>query len=281
MTMNISDIMHHRQAPGLLLRFPRLLFLYFWLNRLSVLRMKYAYRTIRRLLHGRPAPGIIVDAGCGMGDYLFTVPEFGAAHRMVGIDVSPSNIELCNVLARSTGRKNMEFECGDLASAALPANTDLILCIGVLMYIREDIQVLQNFHRSLAPDGRLVLYAAVNYRRNLKLFRRLAGLPGFDYDDVIGRPHTYTDAQLEERLMENGFTILEREPSFGRFAATMFEISMIFEWTFKTWNVAAWLFLVPMYLLFYPLYLLSMTVDVSGTRTTGNGVMIVAAKRTV
>lgn len=281
MTMNISDIMHHRHAPPLLLRFPRLLFLYFWLNHRSVLRMKYAYRTIRRLLRGRPAPRIVVDAGCGMGDYLFTVPEFASAQQLIGIDVSPSNIELCTALARSTGRKNMAFECSDLASAALPAETDLILCIGVLMYIREDEKVLQNFHRSLSADGRLVLYVAVNYRRNLKLFRRLSGLPGFDYDDVIGRPQTYSDAQLEERLKANGFTIIEREPSFGRFAATMFELSMIFEWTFKSWHFAAWIFLVPLYLLFYPLYLVSMTADVMGSRGTGNGVMIVAAKSTV
>lgn len=277
----VSQYLSHQQAPSLLLRFPRLLFLYFRLNRLSVLRMKYAHRAIRRILQEHPAPKTVVDAGCGMGDYLFTVPEFDRTERTIGIDVSASNIELCQALAASTGRRNMEFVCSDLAEAELPQNTDLILCIGVLMYIADDEKVLKNFHRSLAPDGRLAFYAAVNYRRTLPLFKRLSAIPGFDYDQVIGRPQTYTDAQLEERLTTAGFTILERRPSFGRLAATMFEISAIFEWFFKSWHPLAWTILVPFYLIFYPLYLISMSADVRGSRSTGNGVMIIASKRSI
>ncbi|NUN68512.1 MAG: class I SAM-dependent methyltransferase [Bacteroidetes bacterium] len=277
--MTISDILHHQQAPPLLLRFPRLLFLYFRLNRISVLRMKYAYRAVRRILKDRPAPRTVIDAGCGMGDYLFMVPEFASSGSLIGIDVSQSNIELCNALAKETGRQNMSFVCSDLVSAELPADVDLILCIGVLMYIGDDRAVLKNFHRSLAPGGRLALYTAVNYRRTLPLYKRLARIPGFDYDQVIGRPQTYSDAQLEERLAEAGFTIIERRPSFGSFAAVMFEISAIFEWFFKSLHPILWLLLIPFYIIFYPLYLISMTADVLGKRSTGNGVMIIAEKR--
>jgi SAM-dependent methyltransferase len=220
----------------------------------------------------------VIDAGCGMGDYLFTVPAFQNADRLIGIDVSPSNIAVCNRLAQSLKKKNMEFVCSDLVSAELPKNSDLILCIGVLMYIADDRAVLKKFHASLSSNGTLLLYGAVNYRRNLQLFSHLAKKPGFDYDKIIGRPQTYTDESLEQRLSECGFTIQEQRHSFGTLAATMFEISAIFEWFFKSWHPAAAFFLIPFYMIFYPFYLVSMAIDVNGTRKTGNGVMIISKK---
>jgi SAM-dependent methyltransferase len=274
----VSQYLSHQHAPAFLLRFPRILYLYFWLNHLSVLRMKYAHRAIRRVLQTEKHPRVVIDAGCGMGDYLFTVPEFKKAERLTGIDVSPSNIEVCRALASTSQRKNMEFICSDLGTAEMPENIDLLLCIGVLMYIKDDISVLKKFHTSLAPDGTLLLYVAVNYRRNLSIFKRLSQHRGFDYDEIIGRPHTYTDAVLEQRLTDAGFTIIEKHHSFGTVAATMFEISALFEWFFKSWHPAALLFLIPLYLFFYPFYLLSMTVDVHGSRVTGNGVMITLKK---
>lgn len=275
---NISHYLSHQDAPALFLRFPRLLFVYFWFNHLSVLRMKYAQRAIRKAISESGTPRTVVDAGCGMGDFLFTTPEFRNAECLTGIDVSPTNIELCRRLAGVMNSRKMEFICSDLASATIPAQTDMILCIGVLMYIAEDRAVLRKFHESLSPDGRLILYAAVNYRRNLHIYRQLSKKPGFDYDGIIGRPQTYTDESLEQRLKECGFTILEQRHSFGKTAATLFEISSIFEWLFKTLHPVISLFLIPLYLIFYPFYLLSMTADVHGSRQTGNGVMIIAKK---
>lgn len=274
----VSQYLSHQHAPAFLLRFPRILFLYYKLNHLSVLRMKYAHRAISNVLHRHGTIRTVVDAGCGMGDYLFTVPEFRSAERLVGIDVSPSNIEVCNALASATGRKNMEFVCSDLGTATLPGSVDLLLCIGVLMYIKNDRAVLEKFHDALTPNGTLLLYVAVNYRRNLNLFRRLAKNPGFDYDEIIGRPQTYTDATLQQRLSDAGFTVIEQRHSFGAAAATMFEISAIFEWIFKSRHPVIALLITPLYLMFYPFYLLSMLIDYHASRPTGNGVMITARK---
>lgn len=274
----IARYLSHQDVPGIMRRYPRLLYPYFWLNRISVLRMKYAERAIRLYLAGHPRPRIVVDAGCGLGDHLFTVPEFRSAERLVGVDISPSNIEVCRALAGAETRTNTEFLCSDLATAALPADTDLVLFIDALMYIRDDRSVLQNIHSCLNDNGRLLLYVAVNYRRRLSLYKRMAADPAFDYDSVLGRPQTYSDESLELLLKECGFTVVERHPSFGRVAATMFEISSIFEWQFKSRNPISWLFLLPLYCIFYPFYLLAMAVDLRTSRSTGNGVMITARK---
>ena len=276
MATTISQYFNHQNTPAIFLRFPRLLHLYFWLNHFSVLRMKYARRAIRHLFMSVEPPQRIVDAGCGMGDFLFSTPEFDQAKQLTGIDASTSNIDLCRKLMQLTQRENMKFICGDLATADFPPGQDLILCIGVLMYIADDIALLKKFNRSLAPNGRLLLYAAVNYRRSLSLYRRLAKNQEFDYDQIIGRPHTYTDQSLEQRLLDCGFSIEKKWHSFGTAAAVMFEISSIFEWVFKMWNPVFSVFFLPLYLIFYPVYLITMMFDFYGTRTTGNGVMIIA-----
>ena len=279
MPNKIFQYLNHQHTPELLHRFPRLWFFYFWLNHLSVLRMKYARRSIRQVLRSAEPPKRIVDAGCGMGDFLFTISEFKNAERITGIDYSQSNIDVCNRLAAMLRRKNMDFVCSDLGTAEIPPGQDLILCIAVLMLIKDDMLVLKRFRDALAPNGKLLLYAAVNYRRKLSIYKYFAKKSGFDYDEIIGRPQTYTDESLEKKLNECGFVIEEKIHSFGIVAATMFELSSIFEWLFKSWHPAVAVIVVPFYLIFLPLYILSMLFDYHGTRTTGNGVMIIAKKQ--
>ncbi|MFZ4621140.1 MAG: class I SAM-dependent methyltransferase [Bacteroidota bacterium] len=278
MSSTISQYLSHQDAPGILHRFPRLLYPYFFLNYLSVLRMKYARRAINRALVSIPSPQRIVEAGCGMGDFLFTVPKLRFAPQSLGIDVSPSNISVCQRLAQTIDAKEMTFICSDLTAADIPAGQDLILCIGVLMYIKDDEVVLRKFHDALSAHGKLLIYVAVNYRRTLSLYKRLAKNPGFDYDEIIGRPQTYTDESLEQLLNTCGFRIEQKEHSFGTFAATMFEISAIFEWVVKTQNPLISLLILPLYCLFYPVYFVSMLLDYFTARPTGNGVMITAVK---
>ena len=95
MTRTISRYLSHQHAPAILFRFPLLLYFYFWLNRISVLRMKYAHRAIGRVVKTMDRPLRVTDAGCGMGDFIFSVPEISSSEKTVGIDFSPSNIGLC------------------------------------------------------------------------------------------------------------------------------------------------------------------------------------------
>lgn len=281
MSTTVSKYLSHQQAPSLLLRFPRLLFPYFFLNGISVLRMRYARRALRNALRRIPSPRRVTDAGCGWGDFLFTTNAFAGSEQLLGIDVSASNITLCQRLAEELHWPAMRFVCSDLASAEIPAQQDLILCIGVLMYITEDEQVMRKFHAALADEGELLLYVAVNYRRRTSLYRTLVKRPGFDYDEIIGRPQTYTDETLRALIERTGFEVIEQRHSFGTVAATMFEFSAIFEWLYKSGNIFTSILITPIYLLFVPLYHLTMAVDHLGTRTTGNGVMITARKRRI
>ena len=127
-------------------------------------------------------------------------------------------------------------------------------------------------------NERLILYVPVNYRRHLSVYKSVSKKSGFDYDEIIGRPHTYTDDSIKQRIRESGLVIEQQQHSFGTLAAMMFEISAIFEWYFKTKNYLLSIPLGILYLVFFPINLLAMISDYSGKRTTGNGCIIVAKK---
>ncbi|MFA6468565.1 MAG: class I SAM-dependent methyltransferase [Bacteroidota bacterium] len=279
MPRKISRYLHHKHAPSILLRFPRLLFAYFWLNHSSVLRIQYSRRAIHRLLKKIPPPKQILDAGCGVGDFLFTIPEFRIAEKTTGIDTSLSNIELCNRLAETLRLTNIQFVCKDIAEADFPASQDLILCIGVLMYIQHDDALMKKFHNALSPEGRLIVYVPVNYRRRLSLYKLLSQRPNFDYDHIVGRMHTYTDESIEQLLTDAGFQIEERRYSYGPTVATTFEIIAILEWMIKTWHPGFAILILPFFVTFYPFYYITMQADYFSSRSTGNGVVITARKR--
>jgi ubiquinone/menaquinone biosynthesis C-methylase UbiE len=278
MAEQFSKYLTHQRAPKILLRFPNLLHFYYWINRLTVLRTWYVRRTLRNILASTPAPRNILDAGCGMGDFIFSIPEIHHHDTVTGIDISYSNFQLCERFAETMTKHNCTFVHGSLSESPIPKNQDIILCIAVLMYIKDDVSVLRKFKEALAETGRLILYVPVNYRRHLRLYRTLSTKPGFDYDETIGRPHTYTDELIRERLMEAGLHIEHQYHSFGKISAIMFEISSIFEWFFKKQNPLLFIPLSLIYLVFFPFNLLAMALDYFGERTTGNGCIIVAKK---
>jgi SAM-dependent methyltransferase len=281
MPTTISQYLHHQHAPEFLRRFPFLLYPYYSLNRLSVQRVRYARRAVNRIIRSGSQLNAVTDAGCGLGDFLFTIPAVRNAEHVTGIDISSSNIELCRSLAGSIGATKMNFICSDLSEEELPGGQDLIICVGVIMYIKDDEALIRKFFETLSVGGRVVIYAAVNYRRNLPLYKRLSQTAGFDYDEVFGRAQTYTDGSLEQLLKKCGFTVERAEYSFGKTAATLYEVSSLFEWFVKTKNPLLSLIVLPFYVIFYPFYLLSLFVDYHTSRSTGNGVAITAVKNKV
>ena len=96
----------------------------------------------------------VLDAGCGPGAYAEWLLNQGA--EVVAVDVSSKMVELAKV--RTGG--HAQVHQADLSSslAFLEAESfDLVLSPLVLEYIRDWRRTLGEFHRLLAPDGRLVV----------------------------------------------------------------------------------------------------------------------------
>lgn len=96
----------------------------------------------------------VLDAGCGPGAYTARLLEQGA--RVVAVDVSPAMVAYAR--ARTAGRA--EIHVADLAAPLdflSDASFDVVLSPLTLEYVRDWRRTLAEFHRVLAPSGRVVV----------------------------------------------------------------------------------------------------------------------------
>lgn len=81
----------------------------------------------------------ILDGGCGMGDFTFTLAEQWPESDITGVDVSYEMIKLCERTRKEKRLKNVNFQCADLF--ILPFRNcefDLTVCLGVLPHILQE-----------------------------------------------------------------------------------------------------------------------------------------------
>ena len=78
----------------------------------------------------------ILDGGCGMGDFTFTLAEQWPESDITGVDVSYEMIRLCERTRKEKRLTNVNFQCADLF--VLPfrdCEFDITVCLGVLPHI--------------------------------------------------------------------------------------------------------------------------------------------------
>jgi SAM-dependent methyltransferase len=96
----------------------------------------------------------VLDAGCGPGAYTARLLDQGAS--VVALDVSPAMVDYARV--RAAGRA--EVHVADLAAPLdflTDHSFDVVLSPLTLEYVRDWRATLAEFHRVLAPGGRVVV----------------------------------------------------------------------------------------------------------------------------
>jgi SAM-dependent methyltransferase len=119
----------------------------------------------RRYLAGREAElalrflqpadgGLILDAGCGYGRLAYRILTNIPEARLVAIDISDSMIRATRSCI------GIRFRGGRAALESLPFRDgafDAVICVGVVMHVRDEAAALRELCRVLRPGGRLVL----------------------------------------------------------------------------------------------------------------------------
>jgi SAM-dependent methyltransferase len=102
---------------------------------------------------------LIADFGCGTGSRIAAIaPIDKHAYRYVGID---SSFEALNCAANNL--PNGLFIRANVGSPCLrPAVADVVLCLGVLMYVQDYLNVLDHLLRALKPGGLLLIHEQVS-----------------------------------------------------------------------------------------------------------------------
>jgi 2-polyprenyl-3-methyl-5-hydroxy-6-metoxy-1,4-benzoquinol methylase len=125
---------------------------YLWRNPFKIIEYEELLSTITI------APSdVILDIGCGGGPQDLLIARIAA--RVVGIDVSPSEIERAQALSAiyAAGRQ-LEYRCTPLETAGFaPGEFDKVLSFCVLEHVVNRDEVIDIVSQVLKPGGQLVI----------------------------------------------------------------------------------------------------------------------------
>ena len=107
---------------------------------------------------GRIEPGaVVLDLGCGAGtDLLIAAQMTRPEGRAIGVDMTPSMLEVARASAREMGLGNVELH--EALIEALPledASVDVVISNGVIDLVPDKDAVFDEIDRVLRPGGRL------------------------------------------------------------------------------------------------------------------------------
>ena len=101
--------------------------------------------------------GVILDAGCGTGQYLSLAREYsGRWSKVVGVELSRPSVEWVNRNVQGAQAHQADLDrLYDLDAVVAPGSVDFAICSEVLEHTEEPWAVLQNLGRALKKGGRL------------------------------------------------------------------------------------------------------------------------------
>lgn len=146
----------------------------------------------------------LLDAGCGTAPMIsLLIERFPDAH-FTGIDLTPKMIEV----AKAKNLPNTTFVCGDCEQLPFDSESfDVIICSQSFHHYPNPLAFLENVHRCLRKNGRLILRDMTTGNRLLHWFANKIELPILNrlgYGDV----HCYNQKELQE-LCDKAHLLLE------------------------------------------------------------------------
>ncbi len=109
----------------------------------------------RAILEVLPARAILVDLGCGTGDFLWAAAK--KARKVIGVDSSAKMLDLAR--RRFQGDKgNTELRLGELEHLPLgDGEADCAVISMVLHHVSDPVTAVREIRRILGPGGRLII----------------------------------------------------------------------------------------------------------------------------
>jgi trans-aconitate methyltransferase len=205
---------------------------------------------------------LILDAGCGKGDYVFIFANKYPHATIEGIEIDQVNYEICNQQNGLLKIPNATFKHHDLCESFGNEKYDFICSVDVLEHIEEDGTALKNMFSALRSDGLLLIHVPLIAEPFFKRIRKMERQPDHVRDG-------YEEVDLLKKIRNNGFIIKEKKYTFALYrGALAWEVWKMF----SKMNILIQILLHP-FLVFW-----SWTDGVVANKS-GSGILVLAQKR--
>jgi SAM-dependent methyltransferase len=177
-------------------------------DRSAASRMEEAYRRlvlrdhvrfVTRALASAPAPGPLLDIGCGGGLFLGLMRQRGV--RVIGLDIS------CEAASIAWRRHQAPAVCGMLEQSPLRAGAfAAVTMFHVLEHLYDPQSYLVQAHRLLQPGGRLVVQVPNAACWQFRVLGR-----AWNGVDVPRHLFDFRDCDMERLLESSDFEVVRRK----------------------------------------------------------------------
>ncbi len=265
------------QFPAWLLRHPRCIHGVYAINYLLHLRKWHITPVIRKLLRKRKEPFQVLDAGCGEGQFLFPYASQYRGSFFKGIDREQGNVLFGQAYIRNRSLDHVSIVQASIEQLQEHNSYDVILCISVLNYCKDQGDVLKSLREALKPGGELLLYVPTYYHKIFPFYKTI--MERYEnYESVQQATKIYSEPEMRALVAQSGLELVQAKKTYGFFGKISNEL---INTHFILYNAVVWpvkLLLMFSFILVYPIILLSMLADLILPVQSGNGLLMVARK---
>lgn len=217
-------------------------------------------------------PVHVLDAGTGLGQYVYYLTRNFPSWNIYATDVSANEICECNRYFHRLQFERVLFRTEDLQQMNRQEVYDLILAVNVVEYIDDDRLVMENFYKALKPGGMLLMSMQSDKSKVIQ--------PNFT-NKLLGNKsvsHRYNNLEIKKCLRELGYKQIKAHYSYGASGrlSTVLGVS-IPKYLLRTSK--GYLYLLPLYyLITYPFIFVLNTIDAYFVHLSGSELVVRAYK---
>ncbi len=228
----------------------------------ALLRQRYVKREIVMHLAAFPNPRFY-DAGAGFCQYSWFVLKHYPQSITFATDLKTAYLADFATYAESFAKGRFTYRSADLQTYCPSEQYDMAVAIDILEHIEDDVSAIDNLFHALSPRGVLIISTPSDTDEAAR----------FTAEHV--RPG-YNKAELEQKLVNAGFTVEKSVYSYGRWGSLAWRLMM--KYPLQLMGKKLLPLLLPYYLLIYPLAELFMQLDLNSSNSMGTGIIVVARK---
>jgi SAM-dependent methyltransferase len=264
----------HYQYPAVFLRYPNLIWLTYLSNYLTQLRKWYIIKEWQQILANANKNFIAIDVGSGECQYIVPFCSHYAKATFYAVDINASNI----AFSKSLQIDNLKQVQLNIEQKFIDINADVAICVGVMQYLKDDVEALQNINKSLCTGGILLLYVPINGTIITQLYKYIIKKYP-QYESLNNRQRIYMESDILEKIVAVGFNVQSKKYAYGFWGKLSHELLNSFTTLFFS---AIWPIKIMAYcglLICLPIIIIFMLLDFLSNNKTGNGLLIKAIKK--